>query len=359
MKLSTKIVLALGITLALILSGLIGWGVFLFERERRAAIATEDAEKAFDRKDFDGAIALFSRALELHPTSAPKAHAYYGRAQAESQKSQYNDAIRDYTEAIRLRLPGVEAYWGRGWAYQSKGEWDKALKDYARVLRRQPSVGQVYFNRGQIFLLQKKWKRARNDFSEAIRCEPNNATAFLNRAKAHLELDDLDGALASADSAISLEPAWIEAYALRAKIHRRRNETDLARVDEQLFSQLPRPTQQPIWPFSARSDSLGNASFALLAHRYDDAIELCNKALNTNPTASHASDALTIRGNAYLGLGDWDRALRDFDEAVKLGPENSGAWFGRGNTYARKNEREKAIADFNEAIRLKPTRSEA
>lgn len=60
-----------------------------------------------------------------------------------------------------------------------------------------------------------------------------------------------------------------------------------------------------------------------------------------------------------MGLGDLDRALRDFEEALKLGPENSGAFFGRGNTYARKNEREKAIADYSEVIRLKPTHSEA
>src|SRR5438046_6765282 len=64
MKQSTKILLALGIFLALIFSSLVAWGVFLFERERRAAIAFENAEKAFEKKDFDGALTLLSRALE-------------------------------------------------------------------------------------------------------------------------------------------------------------------------------------------------------------------------------------------------------------------------------------------------------
>ena len=356
MKRSTIIVLALGVTLALILSALIGWGVFLFERERRAAIALGDAEKAFDKKDFDRAITLLSRALELQPLPARRALAYYERAQVESEKSKYDDAIRDYTEAIRLRLPGINAYWGRGWAYQCKSEWDKALKDYARVLRRDRSVGQVYFNRGLIFLEQKKWRRARNDFSEAIRCDPNNATAFLNRAKAHLELNNLDGALASADSAISLEPAWTEAYALRAKIHRLRNELESARVDEQLASHLSAPQSTPS---GTADDILGSARFALFAGRYDEAIELCNKALRMNLSSALAPGALTTRASAYASLGDLDRALRDYGEALKLYPQQTTAWLGRGNTYARKNEREKAIADYSEAIRLNPSLSEA
>src|SRR5437763_52903 len=356
MKRSTRILLALGIVLALIFSSLVAWGLFLFERERRAAIALENAEKAFEKKDFDGALTLLSRALEMHLFPAQKATAYYRRAWLENQKFKYDEAIRDYTEAIRLRYPGIDAYWGRGWTYQCKGEWDKALKDYARVLRRERSVGQVYFNRGQIFLEQKKWKRARDDFSEAIRCEPNNAAAFLNRAKAHLELNDLDGALASADSAITLEPAWTEAYALRAKIHRRRNELDLARVDEQLASHLPQ--NQPA-PFGTADDIIGNARIALTTRRYDEALDLCDKALQMNLASALAESAFTIRGSAYAGLGDWDRALWNYEEALKINPRKTWALFGRGNIYAQKNEREKAIADYSEAIRLNPNVSEA
>src|ERR1700686_967826 len=154
MKRSTKILLALGIVLALVFSSLVAWGVFLFEHERRATLALANAEQAFERKDLDGAIALLSRALEMHLLPAQRATACYERGWSESEKFKYDDAIRDYTEAIRLRYPGIEVYWGRGWAYQCKGEWDKALKDYARVLRTDRSVGNVYFNRGQIFLEQ-------------------------------------------------------------------------------------------------------------------------------------------------------------------------------------------------------------
>jgi len=356
MKRSTKILLALGIVLALVFSSLVAWGVFLFEHERRATLALANAEQAFERKDLDGAIALLSRALEMHLLPAQRATACYERGWSESEKFKYDDAIRDYTEAIRLRYPGTDAFWGRGWAYQCKGEWDKALKDYARVLRTDRSVGNVYFNRGQIFLEQKKWKRARNDFSEAIRCDPNNATAFLKRATAHLELNDLDGALASADSAISLEPAWTEAYALRAKIHRRRNELEPARVDDQVASHLPQ--NQPA-PSGNADDIIGNARIALMSRRYDEALDLCNKALQMNLTSGLAQSAFTIRGSAYAGLGDLDRALWNYEQALKIYPQQTGALFGRGNIYAQRNERQKAIADYSEAIRLNPNLSDA
>ena len=100
MKRSTRVLLALGIVLALIFSSLVAWGVFLFERERRAAIALENAEKAFEKKDFDGALTLLSRTLEMHLFPAQKATAYYRRAWLESQKFRHDEAIRDYTEAF-------------------------------------------------------------------------------------------------------------------------------------------------------------------------------------------------------------------------------------------------------------------
>jgi tetratricopeptide (TPR) repeat protein len=58
------------------------------------------------------------------------------------------------------------------------------------------------------------------------------------------------------------------------------------------------------------------------------------------------------RGNVYAMQGDYDRAIADYDEAIRLDPALASAWHNRGNAYARKGDADRAIADYNEAIRL-------
>src|SRR5262245_17205482 len=46
--------------------------------------------------------------------------------------------------------------------------------------------------------------------------------------------------------------------------------------------------------------------------------------------------AYNNRGNVYLGLRDYDRAIADYDRAVELDPHYPGAFYRRGDAYRRK-----------------------
>ena len=60
------------------------------------------------------------------------------------------------------------------------------------------------------------------------------------------------------------------------------------------------------------------------------------------------------RGTGYNRKGQYDQAIRDFDETIRLKPDDAYAFNNRGNAYAGKGEYDRAIRDFDEAIRLKP-----
>ena len=49
-----------------------------------------------------------------------------------------------------------------------------------------------------------------------------------------------------------------------------------------------------------------------------------------------------------------DRALSEYDEAIRLDPSNGMAHCGRGAASTQKGEFDRAIASFDEAIRLDP-----
>jgi tetratricopeptide (TPR) repeat protein len=57
----------------------------------------------------------------------------------------------------------------------------------------------------------------------------------------------------------------------------------------------------------------------------------------------------TTRGNAYESKGDLDRAIQDFDEAIRLDPVGA-VFIARGIAYASKGQYDRAIVDYSSAI---------
>lgn len=66
------------------------------------------------------------------------------------------------------------------------------------------------------------------------------------------------------------------------------------------------------------------------------------------------SSAHNNRGLGYQNLGEHDRAIRDFDESIRLDPKNFFAYFNRAASYSANGEYDRALRDFDEVIRLRP-----
>jgi tetratricopeptide (TPR) repeat protein len=76
----------------------------------------------------------------------------------------------------------------------------------------------------------------------------------------------------------------------------------------------------------------------------------------TERIRANGSDAVAYahRGRAWNELGEPDRALKDYDEALRLYPQHPVWLRDRGDIYEGKKELGKALRDYTEAIRLSP-----
>ena len=81
------------------------------------------------------------------------------------------------------------------------------------------------------------------------------------------------------------------------------------------------------------------------------AIEACTSIIFLDP---HNDGAFVNRGIAYRRFGDLDRAIRDYDEAIRLNPRAADAFNNRGNVFRAREQFELALRDYDEAIRLNP-----
>jgi tetratricopeptide (TPR) repeat protein len=97
--------------------------------------ARQDAERA--ATDFVEGMRLDPALLDSYATVVSKN--YCNRAEAWQQQKEWNRAILDYTEAIRVQ-PKTEAFYGYNWylrggCYLSKGDFDSAIADFDEAIR--------------------------------------------------------------------------------------------------------------------------------------------------------------------------------------------------------------------------------
>lgn len=75
------------------------------------------------------------------------------------------------------------------------------------------------------------------------------------------------------------------------------------------------------------------------------AIKDYTKAIEINPIAKYINN----RGMSYMILEDLENAMENFDQALKVDPGYSKAWFNKGHLYQRLGENDKACDCFNKA----------
>jgi tetratricopeptide (TPR) repeat protein len=66
-------------------------------------------------------------------------------------------------------------------------------------------------------------------------------------------------------------------------------------------------------------------------------------------------DAFRSRGVAYYRRGDYDRALADLAESIRLAPDVAGLYGDQANIYYFKHDYSRAIAGYDKALKLDPS----
>ena len=101
-------------------------------------------------------------------------------------------------------------------------------------------------------------------------------------------------------------------------------------------------------------DYVATAKEKLVAGDMDAAIADLNAAIDSNA----ASNTYTLRGEAYMQMGDYQKALSDFDSALEIDGMNAVAFYDRSLLNTRLENYDAALADINNALAaqsMKPT----
>lgn len=130
--------------------------------------------------------------------------AYNNRGLAHNHKADYDRAIQDLSEAIRLDPNNSSAFNNRGMAYNYKNDYDRAIIEFGIAIRLDPGKFSAFNNRAFSYSNKREHDRAIADASEAIRLNPKNAFAYKNRAASYEGKGELEKALADFQAALRI-----------------------------------------------------------------------------------------------------------------------------------------------------------
>jgi tetratricopeptide (TPR) repeat protein len=83
-------------------------------------------------------------------------------------------------------------------------------------------------------------------------------------------------------------------------------------------------------------------------------IYYCSKSIELNPNYALV---YSYRGMTYSSLGDYDKALADYDQYIMLYPDDAFGYYRRGILHQFLGHETEAIADFNKCLSLNPDES--
>jgi tetratricopeptide (TPR) repeat protein len=227
-------------------------------------------------------------------------------------------AIQEFSKAIRLNPKYHFAYFMRAIAYEQAQEFRMSLADYNQAILLNSKYSVAYYNRANLKSDKlKDVQGALTDFNQAILLNRKYSKAYNNRAVLKDEaLNDGQGALTDFNQAILLNRKDSLAYNNRAIL---------------------------------KKDKLNDEQGALAD--FNQAI-----LLNTRFFVAYYNRAILKKNK----LNDIQGALKDYDQAILLNSKYSEAYYNRAILkYEKLNDIQGALADYNQAILLNPKDSEA
>jgi tetratricopeptide (TPR) repeat protein len=293
-----------------------------------------------NEKDYYAALVSFDQAINLDPNMDK---AFQGRGTANYWLNKKQEAVKDYTEAIRINPQNADAYFSRGATLHDDEikDYGAAWKDYTKAIELNNNYAAAYRNRGLIYYKYEKYDdEAIRDYTKAIELDPNYVYAYVGRGNVYYKQEKYDQAIRDYNKAIELDPNDADAYVGRGLAHDY-SQKYYAAIDDYTKAIELDPND------AATYNNRGWTYYNL--KEYNSAIRDYNKAIELDPNIARAYNN---RGLAHYYSQKYYAAIEDYTKAIELNNNNAWAYYRRGNSYRELKKYEMSIADYTKAINL-------
>ena len=286
---------------------------------------------------YQEAIKDFNEAIKLNPKYVV---VFNNRGMSKYNLGQYDDAIKDFDEAIKLNSEEPTVFANRGISKYDLGQYDEAIKDFDEAIKLNPEDSTVFVNRGMSKYKLGQYDEVIKDFDAAIKLNSEEPTVFANRGMSKYNLGQYDDAIKDFDEAIKLNPEDSTVF-----VNRGMSKYDLGQYDEAIKDYNEAVRLDPEYAIAFYYRGVSNQAL----EQYNEAVRDYDETIRLEPKNGIA---FRNRGLCKDGLGCYDEAINDYDEVIRLDPKDVRAIKDRGDSKRALGQYRDAINDYEEVIRL-------
>jgi Flp pilus assembly protein TadD len=198
---------------------------------------------------------------------------------ALAARKQYEQAVGQYHEGIRIKPSDPDLYYNLANALDKMGKPEEAVANYQKALEINSGHAEAHYNFGNVLARQGKFEDALGQYQEVIKIDPAHQGGLVN----------LGNTLAMLHRPAEAMPYYLEALKLVPK-----NEEALTNLGNILTEQ----------------------------GKFDNAIKCYTRSIEINP---RNKDAYGNMGFALMKLGRLDEAARAYSQVLRIDPANARA----------------------------------
>lgn len=293
--------------------------------------------------DFKKALNDYDMALTLANNSDQSTMVLINRGSIYQEQKQFDKALSDFNEAVKLSPKSSFAYNNRGYLNQITERIEEAISDFEKSIELDQANHQAYVNLVAVYKKQKNYKKA-EEVCDLLIKNNQDVRSYIHKADYFQSIGKLSLALLEWNKAVIYSNENPDILIERSTFKDDVLNDDLGAVEDCKM---------------AISKNPNNASYYYKLSRplydleeYDEVSLYCDKALKLNP---NYFEALIMRGNVLDLSGKINAAKKDYLKAIEIKPSDFEGYYQLSILFINNNQLDSAITIINDFIKIDPT----
>lgn len=317
---------------------------------------------------YEESLENYNQAINEHPDDS---RLYVNRSQVLGILERYREAIIDCDRALRISSDWM-IWYNRGGAFFCLSLYEEAIKNYREAIRLEPKAHEVWADLGLALHSLKRYDEALDSYDKAIKANRNDGVAWLNRGLTLIEMNRFEDAIKHYDAAVTIFPNDYHLWSNRSQALKELKLYEEALLDLEKAIEINQ-SSAGVWRNKGSAlitlkhyeaalesysiaDSIDGGDFESLHDRAIAFVELERyeeAAVDLIASLQIKADdipALNILGFALSELNQHQEAQKIYERSLSLDPNQPLILCRKGNSLFYQNLTREAIAIYEQAL---------
>lgn len=242
---------------------------------------------------------------------------YVARSRMYHQLKQDSLAIIDLKKAIQLDSSKSEYHSALGQILFDHKDVSGSVPYFQKAIELNPNDEVSHLKMAKVFLFTAEYPKAFIEINTVLRANVYNPEAYFLKGMCYKNMKDTAKAISSFQTAVQTDPKFSDGYMQLALIHEARKSPLALQYFENAFKADPENMEA----------LYGQGMYWQKQEKYEEAKKVYRRMIGLNPGFAKS---YYNTGWILLQQDSADRALRQFDLAIKNQPDYGDAWFNKG-----------------------------